>query len=79
MGFLCAYGRCCRRNGPPDALTFASAAWPRYNGGMTNTLAVWLGAIIVVLIGTELVLDTGTGVFLLRKFLELIEWVAFWR
>ena len=46
---------------------------------MTNTLAVWLGAIIVVLIGTELVLDTGTGVFLLRKFLELIEWVAFWR
>lgn len=79
MGLLGTDGRRCRSNGPPASLTFASADCPRYNGGMTNTLALWLGAIIIVLIGTELVLDTGAGLFLLRKFVELIEWVAFWR
>ena len=47
---------------------------------MTNTIAVALGGTIVVFFGLDYALnDSDAAVFLGRKMLELIEWVAFWR
>lgn len=47
---------------------------------MTNGLALWL---IVILLGAglaDLVLHDGEWLlFLGRRFLDLVEWVAFWR
>jgi anti-sigma regulatory factor (Ser/Thr protein kinase) len=46
---------------------------------MTNRLAV----ILAVLIAGGLVLDMtmgwGLGLFLARRFADLVEWMAFWR
>ncbi|WP_435704699.1 hypothetical protein [Yoonia sp.] len=47
---------------------------------MTNTIAIWLAVLIIVLLGIDYVLyDWASTIFLLRKFLDLIGWVAFWR
>ncbi|SMR71163.1 hypothetical protein SAMN04488030_0790 [Aliiroseovarius halocynthiae] len=47
---------------------------------MTNQLAIALGAVIVLLCGLDIFLWDGTYlVFLTQKFLELTEWIAFWR
>lgn len=47
---------------------------------MTNTIALCLGAAIVVAIGYDVTVHEGaTLIFLGRKALDLIEWVAFWR
>ncbi|WP_199910655.1 hypothetical protein [Loktanella sp. Alg231-35] len=47
---------------------------------MTNTIAIWLGLIIAALLATDYVLyDWANTLFVLRKFMDLIEWVAFWR
>ncbi|WP_424939502.1 hypothetical protein [Aliiroseovarius sp. S253] len=47
---------------------------------MTNQLAILLGAAILLLLGLDIFLWDGTYlVFLAKKFLELSEWVAFWR
>lgn len=48
--------------------------------GMTNTLSIILGIILVACIGVDVVLNDGIGlVFLARKFATLIDWLAFWR
>lgn len=47
---------------------------------MTNTLALWLFAIIVAAIGWDYWQnDLGVVVFLGRKGLDLLQWIAFWR
>jgi len=47
---------------------------------MTNKIAVWLFLIIVALLAVDyLRYDWANTIFLLRKFLQLIEWTAFWR
>ncbi len=47
---------------------------------MTNRLAIVLGAVIVGLIVLDLVLfGTEHLVFLSKKIIDLIEWMAFWR
>ena len=47
---------------------------------MTNRLAVWIGLILLASIIADFALNGGSAtVFLVRKFLDLIEWVAFWR
>lgn len=47
---------------------------------MTNTISIWLGLIILGLLATDFLLyDWGAMVFLGRKFLELSEYIAFWR
>ena len=46
---------------------------------LTNTIALWLGLLIVAAIFADLALNSGVALeFLARKFLDLIEWVAFW-
>lgn len=47
---------------------------------MTNRIALWLGLILAAGIGADFALNNGAALFFLaRKFLDLIEWVAFWR
>ena len=47
---------------------------------MTNIIAFWLGLLIAALLATDYFFyDWSNTVFLLRKLLALIEWVAFWR
>ncbi|WP_170222782.1 hypothetical protein [Marimonas lutisalis] len=47
---------------------------------MTNQIAIWLGLIIVALLCLDWYFFDWSGlVFLLRKGVELIEWLAFWR
>lgn len=47
---------------------------------MTNTLAIGLGGIILVALGADFILNDGQStVFLGRKLIDLIEYVAFWR
>lgn len=47
---------------------------------MTNTIAIWLGAIIIAAFALDaLVYDWGLPVFVMRLLAQLIEWLAFWR
>ena len=47
---------------------------------MTNRIALWLIVILAGAILADLTLNDGQSLFFLaRKFLNLIEWVAFWR
>ena len=46
---------------------------------MTNQIALVLGLLIFAAIGADVLLDDGAALaFLARKFLDLIDWVAFW-
>lgn len=47
---------------------------------MTNTIAIWLGLIVAALLAIDYALyDWANTLFLLRKLMDLIEWLAFWR
>ncbi|VVT23091.1 Thiamine biosynthesis protein ThiC [Roseovarius sp. EC-HK134] len=47
---------------------------------MTNTIAIGLGGIVLVAIGADVILnDSQSTLFLGRKLIDLIEYVAFWR
>ncbi len=47
---------------------------------MTNTIALYLGAALALAIGADLLANEGAALmFTLRKFVDLVEWVAFWR
>jgi len=46
---------------------------------MTNTIAIWLGIVIVGLIGLDIWLETGLILIVARRFAWLVEYVAFWR
>ncbi len=47
---------------------------------MTNTISFWLGLLILALVAVDwLYLDWQLTLFLARKFVDMIEYVAFWR
>ena len=47
---------------------------------MTNTIALYLGIVILTALGLDLFLNDGQGlVFLMQKLVGFIEYVAFWR
>ncbi len=47
---------------------------------MTDRIAVYLGLLIVVLILLDVTLNHSAAItFLLRKLVDLIEYLAFWR
>ena len=47
---------------------------------MTNTIAVWLVLLIAAALAVDYWLyDWANAIFLSRKLIELIEWLAFWR
>ncbi len=46
---------------------------------MTNTIALWIGLLVVVAAIADYLFNGGDALmFLARKFLDLIEWVDFW-
>ena len=47
---------------------------------MTNSIALILGMVLAACVAADAFLNDGMVLlFLARKFLELIEWIAFWR
>jgi hypothetical protein len=47
---------------------------------MTNTIALVLAGLIAAAAGLDLLVNDGVALtFLARKFLDLLEWVVFWR
>jgi len=47
---------------------------------MTNQLAIILGLLIVLALGADMTLNSGEySLFLAKKFMELTEYIAFWR
>jgi hypothetical protein len=55
-------------------------AFSRLQGGMTNSIALVLGLLILAALGVDLLLHgTEHLVFLGKKLFDLIDWVAFWR
>ena len=47
---------------------------------MTNVIAFWLGVILIAAAIADAALNDATVLlFVARKFLDLVEWVAFWR
>lgn len=47
---------------------------------MTNIIAFWLAVLLLGLLALDfIVFDWGNVLFLGRKFLNLVEYVAFWR
>lgn len=47
---------------------------------MTNSIAIGLGLLILGGIGVDTFLTGGEGsLFLARKGLDLLDWMAFWR
>ncbi|WP_029375186.1 hypothetical protein [Oceanicola sp. S124] len=47
---------------------------------MTNRIAIILGAIIVALLVLDNIAGSGENtLFLMRKFADFVEWLAFWR
>lgn len=52
---------------------------PRYQEAMTNELALALALAIAALFALDAYLDLGGALFLARKGLDLITWLAIWR
>lgn len=78
MGLLLPDGRRGRRHGAARTVTRAPAA--AWRAVLTNRLALWIGLILLALIVADFALNGGSAAtFLVRKFLDMIEWVAFWR
>jgi hypothetical protein len=47
---------------------------------MTNTLAIWIMIVLAGCIAVDAVLfDWSGAMFLARKFLDVLRWMAFWR
>jgi hypothetical protein len=45
---------------------------------VTNRIALVLAFTLAALIAADLALGTGGLLFLARRFLELLDWIAFW-
>lgn len=47
---------------------------------MTNSISIWLGLLILGFLGVDyFYLDWQMSIFLGRKLLAMIEYIAFWR
>ncbi len=47
---------------------------------MTNQTSLFLAAMIVIALLADLVLTGGAGIFFLTlKFMDLLDWMIFWR
>ena len=47
---------------------------------MTNQIAIVLGILILAALGLDAyAFDWSNSFFLARKFIDLLEWLAFWR
>ena len=79
MGLLVPHGRRGQCHRPPD-LTETDCAPSGAHSRMTNRIALWLAAIILLAILVDASAFDWRGIlFLAGKFLELVQYVAFWR
>jgi anti-sigma regulatory factor (Ser/Thr protein kinase) len=46
---------------------------------MTNRLAIILAVLLVGALTLDALFSWGLGLFLARRFADLVEWMAFWR
>ncbi len=47
---------------------------------MTNSIAAFLFVLVLAALGADFLFNDGQATMILaRKFLDLIEWLAFWR
>jgi Na+/H+ antiporter NhaD/arsenite permease-like protein len=47
---------------------------------LTNPIALVLGLVLIAAIGADLLANDGAALmFAMRKFLDLLDWVVFWR
>jgi hypothetical protein len=47
---------------------------------LTNRIALWIGVILLAAIIADLALNGGVALeFVVRRFLDLVDWVVFWR
>lgn len=46
---------------------------------MTNRLAILLASLIIAALLLDQHLGTGHALALARRFIDLVEWLAFWR
>jgi len=46
---------------------------------VTNRIAIFLALMVSALIAIDLAAGFGASLFLARRFLVLLDWLAFWR
>ncbi len=53
---------------------------PGKDGAMTNALAIWIFALILAAVAADwYFFDGATLLYIARRGLDLIQWLAFWR
>jgi hypothetical protein len=69
----------------PDAVPCPAQSLARYRAlhqgrPVTNTVALIIGIVLLMGMATDYFANDGAALyFLTRKFLDLVEWVSFWR
>jgi len=46
---------------------------------MTNRIAIWIVLAVLAALAADLLLGLGATLFIARRFVGLIDWIAFWR
>jgi hypothetical protein len=46
---------------------------------MSNRAALAIGLLVILAVAADLWLNTGAVLFLMQKFVDLTEYIAFWR
>jgi hypothetical protein len=65
---------------PSLELTYRAGTQAGRKGSMTDTIALYLGLVILAALGLDIFFnDTQALIFLVQKLVGYIEYVAFWR
>ncbi len=46
---------------------------------MTNRIAIGIALALAIFLAVDVLFNLGATLFLARRFVDLIEWLAFWR
>ena len=46
---------------------------------MTNRIAITLALLVALAVGLDLALGLGGTLFVARRFVAILDWLAFWR
>lgn len=64
----------------PWAKSLAITQHACHEAGVTNSIAITLGILIAAAIAADVIIfDSANLVFLGKKGIELLEWIAIWR
>jgi hypothetical protein len=64
---------------PATAIALDRRRRTAYRVRVTNRIALVLGLVLAALIAADLALGLGGLLFLARRFLVLLDWIAVWR